>query len=112
MKKGEIWRVRIPFAPGHKQAGERPALLIQDDTFNSALPTTLIVPFTSTQAASRFAGTLAVQPDGQNDLTVPSVALVFQVTALDKRDCVRRLGILDAPTLAQVFAMLDKLTGR
>jgi mRNA interferase MazF len=112
MKKGEVWRVRIPVAAGHKQAGERPAILVQEDSFTAALPTALVIPFTSTTAAARFPGTLVVQPDGQNGLTVPSVALVFQLTAVDKRDCVRRLGVLDELTLDQVFTLLDQLTGR
>jgi mRNA interferase MazF len=72
----------------------------------------LLVPFTGNQAATRFAGTLLVQPDGQNGLTSPSVALVFQLSALDKRDCLRRLGVLDAVTLDQVLLLLDQLTGR
>ncbi len=84
MKRGEVWRVRIPFAPGHAQAGDRPALIVQNDQFLASLPTVLIVPFTSTTAAGRFAGTLSVQPDGANGLTLPSVALVFQVRAIDK----------------------------
>jgi mRNA interferase MazF len=53
-----------------------------------------------------------VQPDGQNGLTVPSVALVFQLRALDKRFYLRRLGVLDPATLGQLFAELDKLTWR
>jgi mRNA interferase MazF len=112
MRRGEVWRVRLPFAPGHRQAGERPAILVQEDSFIAALPTVLLVPCTSNQAAARFAGTLLVQPDNQNGLTMPSVALVFQLSALDKRDCLRRLGILDPPTLDQVFTLLDQLTGR
>jgi mRNA interferase MazF len=112
MKKGEVWRVRLPFGPGHTQAGERPAIIVQDDPFNATLPTVLVVPFTGTLAASRFAGTLVVQPDNQNGLTVPSVALVFQLSALDQRDCLRQLGILDRNTLDEVFKLLDQLTGR
>ena len=112
MKKGEVWRASLPFGPGHTQAGERPAVLIQDDAFNSSLPTVLVVPFTGTLAASRFAGTLVVQPDTQNGLSVPSVALVFQLSALDKRDCVHRLGILNQNILDQILTLLDRLTGR
>jgi mRNA interferase MazF len=112
MKKGEVWRVRLPLGPGHTQAGERPVVIVQDDPFNASLPTVLIVPFTSTQAATRFSGTLVVQPDGKNGLTIPSVALVFQLSALDKRGCLKRLGVLDPSTLDQVFAVLDQLTGR
>jgi mRNA interferase MazF len=112
MQRGEIWQVRIPFTPGHAQAGERPALLLQADTFTASLPTVLIVPFTGNTSATRFPGTLLVQPDAQNGLTTPSVALVFQVRALDKRDCVRKLGALDSQSLDQILALLDQLTGR
>jgi mRNA interferase MazF len=110
MKRGDVWRVRIPFASGHAQAGDRPALIVQSDQFIASLPTVLIVPFTSAPAATRFAGTLAVAPGGQNGLTVPSVALVFQVRALDKRDCLHRLGTLGSHSLNQVVALLDQLT--
>jgi mRNA interferase MazF len=85
---------------------------LQEDQATTALPTVLIVPFTSTQAALRFPGTLAVQPDAQNGLTVPSVALVFQLTAIDRTNCLQPLGALDPATLDQIFAELDKLTGR
>ena len=112
MTRGEVWRVHIPFAPGHAQAGNRPALIVQADPFIASLPTVLIVPFTSTLAAARFAGTLVVQPDSQNGLTVPSVALVFQLRAVDKRDCLQRLGILNIQTLEQILVLLDQLTGR
>ncbi len=109
MRRGEVWRVRIPFAPGHAQAGDRPALIVQNDPLIASLPTVLIVPFTSTPGAARFPGTLVVSPDGQNGLTVPSVALVFQLCALDKRDCLQRLGVLDAATLDGILAQVDQL---
>src|SRR5947209_486694 len=103
MKKGDLWRVRIPPAGGHAQTGERPALILQEDAFIATLPTVLIVPFTSTPAAARFDGTVVVHPDNQNGLRVPSIALVFQMRALDKRDCLQYLGTLDATTLDQVL---------
>lgn len=112
MKKGEIWRVLLPAAPGHTQSGERPAIILQELVFNNSLPTTLIVPLTSKLAAVRFSGTLVIQPDPHNGLTAPSVALVFQMRTLDRRNCLKHLGLLDAAILDQVFAELDKLTGR
>ncbi len=112
MQRGEVWQVDIPFAPGHAQAGERPAVIMQDAAFVARLPTVLIVPLTGSQSAIRFAGTVLVQPDRQNGLTVPSVALVFQLRTLDQRCCLYRLGFLDPATLDQLFVELDKLTGR
>jgi mRNA-degrading endonuclease toxin of MazEF toxin-antitoxin module len=112
MKKGEVWRVRVPPAPGHAQTGERPAIILQEETFNNSLPTTLIVPLTSKLAAARFDGTLVIQPDPNNGLTTSSVALVFQMRTLDQRHCLKPMGVLDQATLDQIFALLDLLTGR
>lgn len=112
MKKGEVRRVSLPFASGHAQAGDRPAIILQDLPFNNSLPTTLIVPLTSKQSSLRFAGTLLVQPDPQNGLTTPSVALVFQLRALDQRHCGKVIGVIDAATLSQIDKLLDQLTGR
>jgi mRNA interferase MazF len=112
MKKGDVWGVRIPPAPGHAQTGDRPAIIVQEDAFIASLPTVLNVPFTSTAAAARFDGTLLIQPDSQNGLTTASVALVFQMRALDKRGCLKYLGSLNAASFDQVLPVLDKLTGR
>ena len=102
----------MPAVPGHTQAGERPAIIVQEAAFHFALPTVLIVPFTSTKGTTRFPGTLLMQPDQHNGLTVPSVALVFQLSALDKQNCLQHLGELDAAVLDQIFDLLDELTGR
>jgi mRNA interferase MazF len=112
MKRGDVWRVNLPSARGHTQAGIRPAVIVQEDQATAALPTVLIVPFTGTQAATRFQGTVPVQPDGKNGMTVPSIALVFQLTAIDQSNCLQPLSVLDPATLDQIFAELDKLTGR
>jgi mRNA interferase MazF len=109
MRRGEVWRVRIPLAPGHAQAGVRPALILKNDSLIASLPTVLITPFTSTSGAARFPGTLVVPPDSQNGLTVPSVALVFQLRALDKRDCLQCIGVLDSTAPDGVLALVNQL---
>jgi mRNA interferase MazF len=112
MKRGEVWRVRIPIAPGHVQFGERPAIIVQDDAFNARLPTVLIVPLTGSQATKRFPGTMSIAPDANNGLTVPSVALAFQLRVLDQSDCLKHLGVVDSQTLDQLFRMIDHIMGR
>jgi mRNA interferase MazF len=111
MRRGEVWRVRLPRAAGHVQAGERPALVVQQAAVTAALPTVLVVPFTGSLAAARFPGTLRVDPDATNGLTMPSIALVFQLRAVDQPDCVQCLGEVDAATLAAVAALIHDLTG-
>jgi mRNA interferase MazF len=109
MKKGEVWRVRFPVVPGPTQAGERPAIIVHNEPSLSALPTVLVVPFTSQLPAARFASTVTVQPDGSNGQSVPSVALVFQLDAQDKRNLLYRLGELDQPTLDAILNLIRQL---
>ncbi len=109
MKKGEVWRVRFPSVPGRTQAGKRPAVILQNEPSLTSLPIALVVPFTSQLAATRFAGTLLVQPDGRNGLSMPSVALVFQLAAQDKRNFLYRLGELDPPTRDALLAIVRQL---
>jgi len=84
---------------------------MQHDAFTTNLPTVMVVPFTGSLAASRFAGTRRVDPDSTNGLTLPSVALAFQLRAVDRRDCVQRLGEVDAATLAEVSKLIASLVG-
>jgi len=52
-----------------------------------------------------------VDPDATNGLTMTSIALAFQLRAVDQQDCVQRLGEVDATTLAAIIALLDALVG-
>ncbi len=110
MLRGEVWRADLRTRAGHSQGGIRPVVLIQNDAATGWIPTVLVIPFTSQLAARRFPGTLVVQPDATNGLTTPSVALTFQTTVLDKSDLLKRLGVLDDVTLAQIVALLHALT--
>ena len=98
MARGEIWTVDIPVPAGkprHEQLGIRPGIVVQADKAVSQLPTTIVIPATSRQEARRFPYTVAIQPSLQNGLERPSVLLVFQIRAIDKRRLIRRLGRLE-----------------
>ncbi|MDT5271809.1 MAG: mRNA interferase MazF [Acidobacteriota bacterium] len=109
MTVGEIRWVEMPARGGHAQAGRRPAVIVQSAT---GLPTTLIIPLTSQLDALRFTGTVLVEADSQNGLRRPSVALVFQLTAVDRRHIADRLGSVSKEVLEEIWSALDKLTGR
>jgi mRNA-degrading endonuclease toxin of MazEF toxin-antitoxin module len=85
---GEVRWVEFPARGGHAQAGRRPAIIVQSST---GLSTSLIVPLTSQLDALRFPGTVLVEADSQNGLRRASVALVFQLTAIDRRYITDRL---------------------
>jgi mRNA interferase MazF len=102
MEIGDIYTVEIPASDGHEQAGTRPAIIVQDPQFDERLSTVLIVPLTSKTAALSFPGTFLIRPSSKNGLSVPSVALVFQLRAIDKRRLKRRIGRLNASYMTQL----------
>ena len=108
MNYGDIFWVDLPDRGGHEQRGRRPAVIWQD-TVNFSLPTVLIIPLTGSTSASRFPGTLTIQPTSLNGLSSPSVALVFQLGACDVSRIAGRLGQLDQTDLARVQDLARRL---
>ena len=109
MKIGEIYWTRLASRGGREQAGRRPAIILQKDT---NLPTVLLVPLTTQQDALRFSGTVLIEPDSENNLSNISVALVFQLTALDKNSLERKIGKISKQNLEEICEAFDEITGR
>jgi mRNA interferase MazF len=60
----------------------------------------------------RFAGTTPIRPTAENGLRQVSVALVFQLRAIDRRRIQDRIGSVSEEVLREIFEELGKLTGR
>jgi len=98
MAYGDVIIVNIPRSSdqtGHEQIGSRPAIDVQSDVNDPGLPTTIIIPFTSKLQARRFPHTILVNPSAYNGLSDPSVLLVFQLRALDKKRIGNKIGRLE-----------------
>jgi mRNA interferase MazF len=109
---GELRWVELLSSGGHTQRGRRPAIIVQSEKTSSRLSTVLVVPLTSQLDALRFPGTVLVEADSQNGLRRTSVALVFQLTAIDTRYLSNRIGEISQEVLEEIFSALDVLTGR
>lgn len=105
MKKGDIWLVEMPETGGHEQAGKRPVMVVADTESNIAV----VVPFTSNIQALRFPHTIEVEPSRENGLAVRSVALVFQIRAIDKKRLKSRIGRLETSMVGRMDKMLKDL---
>jgi len=106
---GDIYWVEFPARGGRAQTGRRPAIVVQKD---KTLPTVLLIPLTTQQEALRFSGTILIEPDADNNLRQPSVALVFQLTAVD-RDFIRnKLGRISEDRMREIWMAFDDLVER
>ncbi|MGH7201301.1 MAG: type II toxin-antitoxin system PemK/MazF family toxin [Planctomycetaceae bacterium] len=90
-------------------SGAAVPLIWQDIVAFTGLPTVLVIPLTSRMTALRFPGTCRIDPSSSNGLTLPSVALVFQVGACDVTRIGDRIGELSPDELAQVADLARRL---
>jgi mRNA interferase MazF len=109
---GEVFWVELVSTGGHAQKGRRPAIILQSQQASKRVPTVLVVPLPSKLDALRFPGTVLVESDAENGLRRASVALVFQLTAIDQRYLRDRLGKVSQSIINEIFSALDELAGR
>lgn len=109
---GEVRWVELAPRGGHAQKGRRPAVIVQNQKVSKDVPTVLVIPLTSQLDALRFPGTVLLEPDSNNGLRRASVALVFQLTAIDRSYISNQIGNLSGSALEEIFSALDELTGR
>ncbi len=104
-----LFWVEIPARGGHAQAGRRPAIIAQA---SSPLPTVLIIPLTSQLDALRFPARFSLKPANKMDSAIIQFALVFQLTAVDKRFISDRLGQVSGQVMQDLWEAFDSLAGR
>lgn len=112
MARGDIFYVELPSprsSASHEQAGRRLAVAVQTDVTVNRLSTVTIVPFTTSPAASRYPYTIKVTPSVTNGLTQPSILLVFQIRAIDKRRILNMIGSLEPSYLDLLDAEIKNL---
>ena len=104
MKNGDVWLVDLSDAKGHEQRGMRPAIII-----GGANGLVLVVPLTSSMSSARFSHTHIISPDPHNGLDDESVALVFQIVALDRERFRHRIGTIGEQNRLAIVALIRDL---
>src|SRR3989344_7457890 len=88
---GDVVLVDLGSVHGHEQAGVRPAVFVSAEGGVS-----ILIPLSSNAARLKFKGTVRVVPNDSNKLARISIALVFQLRAVDSRRIVHRIRSLSA----------------
>ena len=106
MKRGEIWTV----AGGPDYTGKpRPAVIIQDDSFDATASITLC-PFT-TLAIEAPLVRLATEPSERNGLRAESHLMVDKITTASKGKLEKRVGCLSAQDIVRLNRAVVVLLG-
>lgn len=97
MKRGEVWTV----AASPDYAGKpRPAVILQDDSFEATQSATICLFTTDVTEAPLFR--IPVTPDSANGLREPSRLMIDKLTTVPRSRLGQRLGVLDDATMVQV----------
>jgi mRNA interferase MazF len=107
MARGDVLLVSLPDSDKREEKGNRPAIAVQTDIVNS--PMLMVVPVTSSLGALRFSFTVKIEPSEHNGLTLSSVAMVFQMRAIDRKRIIRKIGEIESEYLAQVDAEIWRM---
>ncbi len=93
IEQGRIYWVDFGSKKGHVQLGLRPALVIQSSILNEKLSTVTVIPITSNLNRKGLI-TTAFLPSKNSGLKFDSVALLFQITTIDKKYMQNKCGEL------------------
>lgn len=102
IRRGEIYLVDWNPARGSEQAGQRPALIVQNDIANgvAGYPVTIVCAIST--KLKGYPSMVRVQPTAENGLTQISEINSAQIMTIQKERLIRRLGLLSATELKQV----------
>ncbi|MGB3292143.1 MAG: type II toxin-antitoxin system PemK/MazF family toxin [Phormidesmis sp.] len=101
LKRGEIWLANLDPSRGSEQAGTRPIIIFQNDIISQFSTTTIVIPLTANQRRASLPVCVPI-PQGEGGLSKDSVALCFQMRALDKTRLVKRLGQLNDQIIREI----------
>lgn len=105
VRRGEIWWADFGTPRGSEQGGQRPALIIQNDTGNTSSSTTIIAAITSkSKAPYPFHVEISAQESG---LPQDSTILLEQILTISKTRLTRRAGVLSLARMNDVDRALQ-----
>ncbi len=104
MQPGEIWLVNLADAKGHEQQGRRPGLIV-----GQANGLVITIPLTSALHTARFSHTYPLPRSTHNGLNSESVALIFQIVALDGTRFIHKIGEVGGGQMAAIRALMKDL---
>jgi len=111
MTRGEIWWADLGLPFGSEPGFRRPVLVVQDDSFNaSRIQTTVVASITSNTALAGAPGNVLL---GKPESRLPREAVinVSQISTLDKRRLVARVGSVPKRLMDDVDAGLELVLG-
>ncbi len=98
-RRGEVWLVNWNPARGSEQAGQRPALVIQNDIGNERASTTIVAAISS--SVKIFPMNVKIEPP-EGGLDFSSIVKTSQILTVDKKRLERKIGQLGKEKMEEI----------
>ena len=105
MNKGEIWLAKLPILFGKEQAGIRPCLVLVDTDTGLVI----VIPLTTNFETLKYPNTLEIKYSKENNLQKDSIALLFQMRAIDRRRLSHKIGNLEDSYMLEIDNLLKNM---
>lgn len=105
MNKGEIVLLKLPEIKGHEQFGLRPAIIISKEIAGMIL----VIPLTTNSSSLKYSFTININSSKNNGLELDSIALIFQLRAIDKRRIKNKIGVLEDKYILEINKMIKEM---
>lgn len=104
-KRMEIWFARLDLKEDSSiQGGDRPVLIISNNGNNDASSTVTILPMTSKKKKPDMAAHTWLDKDMLDGLDRSSMVLAEQITTIDKKQLIKKIGYCDDKEVHQKIA--------
>jgi mRNA interferase MazF len=80
-----IFRADLGSGEGSEQAGQRPVLVISNDSFNHVMPVVTVLPLTSLKPGRRIYPSEVLLTQGEASLSEDSIILAHQIRTISKK---------------------------
>lgn len=112
MNRGEVWWADFGQPFGSEPGYRRPVIIMQADPFNhSRIETVLVVPMTSRAQLAAAPGNVLCRPK-DTGLRKASVANVSQISVVDRRRLVEKVGAVSTRIMSQLEEGVRLVLGR
>ena len=107
---GDIYFVKFDPSFGHEQKGDRPGMIIQEETISKKSSLVTVIPLTS-QLNQRQQEDIFIEKDNLNKLNHNSVIKVRNIQSFDKRRFFFKIGRAGSPVIRKVRGYLRRHFG-
>lgn len=101
VKRGDIVLVNLEPKKGSEQGGIRPALILQNDTYNKYSPVTIVAAITSKIFSKEYPTNVFVTKK-ESKLKKDSTILLNQIRTIDKSRIIKKVSSLNLINMSKV----------